>query len=212
MTYSFSSPMTAADLSAKVEAMKAEARLMEPLAKALTEFEAATGRALALVDAATDFAEASAPAAFIRHRDAPQDAQEGAEIAKSVNYAIAGAESRDGHSEASAAPLRAVAKRQRSAEWDALTATERRVVEHLEGLGEDFAPEDDLHLVDMLLKGNKVGTVSQFLEVSEADVLARWKAMVAHPEVRAANGKGASLNGQDRLLAAARYRATEAAQ
>ncbi|MCV2448476.1 hypothetical protein [Paracoccus sp. DMF] len=212
MTYYFDTPMTAADLTAKVEAMLTAAKAMEPLAKAMAEFEAATGRKLVLTEEGTrpaislDALLAGVP------QDAPPAAQDNAPAPESGIPATRVAKTEDAAPAPRTAPLRAAAEKQRIADWARLTPTERRVVEHLEGLPDTFTPDDDEHLVDMLIKGNKLDIISALLGIDADALKARWNAMVRHPELRAANGKGASLNGQQRLLAAVRYRAKEAAQ
>lgn len=139
---------------------------------------------------------------IISFPDVKQEPQGASETASSDVAAMEPSASQPARSE----PLRAPS-------WAGLTPVERRIVQHVEGLtNAGFAPEDDLHLVEMLTNGSKLASVAEFLGFTEAVLLARWEALVRHPDVRAANGKGASINGQQRLLAALRYRVEEAGQ
>ena len=93
--------------------------------------------------------------------------------------------------------------------WGALSLPERAIVKHLEKLAPAFTPGEDLAIAELLIGGNKIEAVALQLEVQASLALARWKAFLC-AEVLGENGKP-SMDGQQRLLAALRYRKDTAA-
>lgn len=93
--------------------------------------------------------------------------------------------------------------------WGALSLPERAIVKHLEKMAPAFTPAEDLAIAEMLISGNKIEAVALQLEVQASMALARWKAFLC-AEVLGENGKP-SMDGQQRLLAALRYRKDTAA-
>ena len=93
--------------------------------------------------------------------------------------------------------------------WGALSLPERAIVKHLERLPATFTPQEDLTLAELLIGGNRVEAVAPQFEVSADQALTRWKGFLCS-EVLGANCKP-SIDGQQRLLAALRYRVETAA-
>ena len=93
--------------------------------------------------------------------------------------------------------------------WGALSLPERAIVKHLEKMAPAFTPAEDLTIAELLIGGNKIEAVALQLEVQASMALARWKAFLC-AEVLGENGKP-SMDGQQRLLAALRYRKDTAA-
>lgn len=88
--------------------------------------------------------------------------------------------------------------------WGALSLPERAIVKHLEKMAPAFTPAEDLTIAELLIGGNKIEAVALQLEVQASMALERWKAFLC-AEVLGENGKP-SMDGQQRLLAALRYR------
>ena len=88
--------------------------------------------------------------------------------------------------------------------WGALSLPERAIVKHLERLAPAFTPAEDLTIAELLISGNRIEAVALQMEVQASLALARWKAFLCG-EVLGENGKP-SMDGQQRLLAALRYR------
>ncbi|WDA11651.1 hypothetical protein [Paracoccus marcusii] len=93
--------------------------------------------------------------------------------------------------------------------WGALSLPERSIVKHLEKMAPAFTLAEDLTIAELLIGGNKIEAVALQLEVQASMALARWKAFLCG-EVLGENGKP-SMDGQQRLLAALRYRKDTAA-
>lgn len=93
--------------------------------------------------------------------------------------------------------------------WGALSLPERDIVKHLEKLAPAFTPEEDLTIAELLISGSRIEAVALQLDVQASMALARWKAFLCG-EVLGENGKP-SMDGQQRLLAALRYRKDTAA-
>ena len=109
----------------------------------------------------------------------------------------------DADGQAEAAPT--VAKLQTTDRpWGALSLPERAIVKHLEKMAPAFTPAEDLAIAELLISGNKIEAVALQLEVQASMALTRWKAFLC-AEVLGENGKP-SMDGQQRLLAALRYR------
>lgn len=93
--------------------------------------------------------------------------------------------------------------------WGALSLPERAIVKHLEKMAPAFTPAEELAIAELLIGGNKIEVVALRLEVQASLALARWKAFLC-VEVLGEKGKP-SMDGQQRLLAAVRYRKDTAA-
>lgn len=228
MSHHFPAPMTVQQIAERGTSMMDEATATLRLASEMAEFERVTGRKVILSEAAQPGAEPGtvavewirgtpaepdaelidalhpAPVPSVEVQDVPQRPQNEPETGKSSFPAIAEPSDEDGHSAASAEPLRATPEPPRTMNWAGLTLPERRIVKHLERLPDTFAPQDDLCLVEMLTSGNKIDLVAEFLGVARADALDRWKSMLTDDVVGA--DCRPSLDGQKRLLAALRYR------
>lgn len=151
------------------------------------------------------------PLASMGPKEGAQPAQEPPLGGKSPDQATVTAESKGDTSAASTAPARVTPKSRRSDAWADLTIAERRIVEHVEALPEGWEPADDLHLVEMLARGEKLDLIAEFLGIDGEACKDRWEAMVRQNDVKSATSKGPSLMGQARLLVALRYRVKEAA-
>lgn len=89
--------------------------------------------------------------------------------------------------------------------WDALTAEERRIVNHLDKLTGTFSPVQDLNIAQCLFAGVKIPVVASEMGEAPEDVSARFNAMQCDATL-GSNGKP-SIDGQRRLMVALRYRA-----
>lgn len=77
------------------------------------------------------------------------------------------------------------------------------LVMHLSNLNDDFAPVDDLDIVEGLMAGKKPTAIADELGCKPHDVTARWKAMLIDEVV---NHQGnPTLDGQQDILVAARH-------
>ncbi|WP_313349362.1 hypothetical protein [Paracoccus sp. (in: a-proteobacteria)] len=179
------------------------------LASELAEFERKTGKTMIVSEAraANAFEELEAAIAEGKAQERRCASKSATERDLASESDVSAPEAPKSEVEPVAPPetaVRASAKRDRPAAWDALTHAEKRVVEHIEGRPSLlFSAEDDLHLVEMLADGSKLPVVAEFLQVSETCALDRWKEFM-HPDVLGVNGKP-SINGQNRLLTALRY-------
>lgn len=100
-------------------------------------------------------------------------------------------------------------RRPPTARGGALSLPERAIVKHLERLAPAFTLAEDLTIAELLISGNRIEAVALQMEVQASMALARWKAFLCG-EVLGENGKP-SMDGQQRLLAALRYRKDTAA-
>ncbi|MFG6081567.1 hypothetical protein ACEUZ9_002191 [Paracoccus litorisediminis] len=135
---------------------------------------------------------------------APETIREAVNESRPVVPSTPAAEKPKGQSAARTASRTATAEPHRHSLWFGMLAPERRLVEHLDGLPDDFAPEDDLHLVEMLTSGSKVEAVAEFLQVDADTAMKRWRKLLSE-DVVGTNGRP-TIDGQKYLLAALRYR------
>lgn len=107
-----------------------------------------------------------------------------------------------------ARPVRASAKPPRKflrpMAWGNLTTPERSIVMHLESLPDTLSPSDDLRIVQGLTGGLKAPAVAVAMGITPEEVVARWKAMLCGAVLD--GGRTPTIAGQERLLAALRYR------
>lgn len=91
----------------------------------------------------------------------------------------------------------------------ALSARQRRILHHLNLLSDDFAPIDDLDIVEGLTSGRKAEALADEMGCAAREVVNRWKQLLTAEVV---NFKGQiMLDGQADLVAAVRHLAKRAA-
>ncbi|WP_305291218.1 SANT/Myb-like DNA-binding domain-containing protein [Paracoccus wurundjeri] len=84
-----------------------------------------------------------------------------------------------------------------------LTIRQRALVMHLANLNDDFAPIDDLDIIEGLMEGKKTTVIADELGCRPDDVNKRWRAMLTTDVV---NHHGTpTIDGQQDVLAAARH-------
>lgn len=93
----------------------------------------------------------------------------------------------------------------RQMHWDALTADERLIVNHLDKMTDTFTAAQDLAIAQRHIAGVKTPVIASEMGETAEDVTARFNAMQCAATL-GPNGKP-SLDGQRRLLVALRYRA-----
>jgi hypothetical protein len=221
--------MTVSEITDRAHKLMQEGTALALLANALTEFEEATGRKLFVseADQGTQYVGSPAPVEARLQSDhsltLPEVAAkldipaEAAPVQEPVKNA-APANARPVRPKPTLAqdPIRKPAARPFAAKlqtidrpWAALSLPERAIVKHLEKMAPAFTPAKDLAIAELLIGGNKIEAVALQLEVQASMALARWKAFLC-AEVLGENGKP-SMDGQQRLLAALRYRKDTAA-
>ena len=225
--------MTVSEITDRAHKLMQEGTALALLANALTEFEEATGRKLFVSEADQGTQYVGSPASV----EARLQSDHGLtlpEVAAKVdtlgeaapaqepikNAAPANAKpvppkptrNQDSIKKPAARPFAApAASKPQTADrpWGALSLPERAIVKHLEKLAPAFTPAEDLTIAELLIGGNKIEAVALQLEVQASMALPRWKAFLC-AEVLGENGKP-SMDGQQRLLAALRYRKDTAA-
>lgn len=224
----FISPTSVAQLAERASSMLEEANRLAVLASHLAEFEEATGRKLFIseADQGTQYVGSPAPVEIrlqpdhgltppevAARVDTPAEAAPKQEPIKNAASAIAKpvppkpTAAQDPIKKPAARPFAApAAARSQTTDrpWGALSLPERAIVKHLEKMAPAFTPAEDLAIAELLISGNKIEAVALQLEVQASMALARWKAFLC-AEVLGENGKP-SMDGQQRLLAALRYR------
>lgn len=85
-----------------------------------------------------------------------------------------------------------------------LTGAQRDIMRHLDSLDDNFAPEDDLAIIEGLGKGVSVKALAADMDCSVDLVTDRWRAMMA-PDITDRHGR-ITIDGRRDLLAAAKAR------
>ncbi|MFN4062357.1 MAG: hypothetical protein ACK4IA_16615 [Paracoccus hibiscisoli] len=217
--------MTVSQIVDRAHKLMEEGNALARLAGALAEFEETTGRKLFLSDADQGTQYVGTPGPDLRltfpevaaKLDTPADpVVEAAPTPEPVKKASpANAEAAAAKPARDQEPVKKPAARPFAAPatakpqttdrpWGALSLPERAIVKHLEKMAPGFTPAEDLTIAELLIGGNKIEAVALQLEVQASMALARWKAFLC-AEVLGENGKP-SMDGQQRLLAALRYR------
>lgn len=225
--------MTVSEITDRAHKLMQEGTALALLANALTEFEEATGRKLFVseADQGTQYVGSPAPVEIRLQSDHGLTLPE---VASKVDTAAEAAPVQEPIKNAAPANARPVPPKLTPAQdpikkpaarpfaapaaskpqttdrpWGALSLPERAIVRHLEKMAPAFTPAEDLTIAELLISGNKIEAVALQLEVQASMALARWKAFLC-AEVLGENGKP-SMDGQQRLLAALRYRKDTAA-